>query len=88
VLWGGCRTLEGATFEPLIGRRAWGPFPSLRRILFTISPFPVPVAREREREEMDTNLNNVAHLFDAVIMTEVKRRPLRLPEVLLVLPRS
>jgi hypothetical protein len=37
---------------------------------------------------MDTNLNNVAHLFDAVIMTEVKRRPLRLPEVLLVLPRS
>jgi hypothetical protein len=26
--------------------------------------------------------------FDAVIMTEVKRRPLRLPEVSLVLPGS
>jgi hypothetical protein len=47
VLWGGCRTPEGATFEPLISRRARGPFPSLRRILFGISPFPVPVARER-----------------------------------------
>jgi hypothetical protein len=63
VLWGGCRTPEGATFEPLISRRARGPFPSLRRILFGISPLPVPVAREREREEKDMNLNNVAHLF-------------------------
>jgi hypothetical protein len=27
-------------------------------------------------------------VFDAVIMTEVKRRPLRLPEVSLALPRS
>jgi hypothetical protein len=61
VLWGGCRTLEGATFEPLISRRARVLFPSLRRILFKISPFPVPVARERE--EKDINLNNVAHLF-------------------------
>jgi hypothetical protein len=26
--------------------------------------------------------------FEAVIMTEVKRRPLRLPEVSLALPRS
>jgi hypothetical protein len=26
--------------------------------------------------------------FDAVIMAEVKRRPLRLPKVLLALPRS
>jgi hypothetical protein len=34
------------------------------------------------------NLNNVAHLFDAVTMTEVKRRPLRLPEVSLAQPRS
>jgi hypothetical protein len=50
VLWGGCRTPEGATFEPLSSRRARGPFPSLRRILFRISPFPVPVARERERK--------------------------------------
>jgi hypothetical protein len=60
VLWGGCRTPEGATFEP---RRARGPFPSSRRILFEISPFPVPVAREREEKEKDINLNNVAHLF-------------------------
>jgi hypothetical protein len=49
VLWGGCRTPQGATFEPLISRRARGPFPSPRRILFEISPFPVLVARERER---------------------------------------
>jgi hypothetical protein len=35
------------------------------------------------------NLNGVAHLFfDAVIMAEVKRRLLRLPKVLLALPRS
>jgi hypothetical protein len=60
VLWGGCRTPEGATFEPLISRRTQGPFPSLRRILFGISPFPVPVAREREEKEKDMNLNNVA----------------------------
>jgi hypothetical protein len=64
VLWGGCRTPEGATFEPLISRRDRGPFPSPRRILFAMSPFPVPVARERERKkEKDINLNNVAHLF-------------------------
>jgi hypothetical protein len=50
VLWGGCRTPEGATFEPQISRRAQGPFPSLRRILFEMSPFPVPVAREGERK--------------------------------------
>jgi hypothetical protein len=61
VLWGGCRTPQGTTFEPLISRRARGSFPSLRRILFEISPFPVPVTRERE--EKDMNLNNVAHLF-------------------------
>jgi hypothetical protein len=63
VLWGDCRTPEGATFEPLISRRARGLFPSLGRILFGISPFLVHVAREREREEKDMNLNNVAHLF-------------------------
>jgi hypothetical protein len=65
MLRGGYRTPEGATFEPLISRRARGPFPSLRRILFEISPFPVPMAREREREEKenDINLNNLAHLF-------------------------
>jgi hypothetical protein len=88
VFCGGYRTPEGATFKPLISRRARGPCPSLGRILFGISPFPVPVAREREEKEKDMNLNNVAHLFDAAIMTEVKRRPLRLPEVSLALPRS
>jgi hypothetical protein len=36
----------------------------------------------------DMNLNEVAHLFDAVIMTETKQRPLLLPEVSLALPRS
>jgi hypothetical protein len=48
------------------------------------------VAREREREgkKKDMNLNKVAHLFDAVIMVEVKRRPLLLPEVSLALSRS
>jgi hypothetical protein len=63
VVWGGCWTPQGATFDPLISRRARGPFPSRRRILFEISPFSVPVAREREETEKDTNLNNVAHLF-------------------------
>jgi hypothetical protein len=32
--------------------------------------------------------NDVAHLFDAVIMAEAKRRLLHLPKVLLVLPQS
>jgi hypothetical protein len=64
VLWGGCRTPQGATFEPLISRRARGPFPSLRRILFEISPFPIPAAREREgKGKQDINLNNVTNLF-------------------------
>jgi hypothetical protein len=63
VLWGGRRSPEGATFEPLISRRARGPFPSLGRILFGISPFPVPVAREREEKEKDMNLNKATHLF-------------------------
>jgi hypothetical protein len=34
------------------------------------------------------NLNNVAHLFDTVILAEVKRRLLRLPKVPPVLPQS
>jgi hypothetical protein len=40
---------EGPAFEPLISREARGLFPSRRRILFGVSPFPVPVVRERER---------------------------------------
>jgi hypothetical protein len=63
VLWGGCGTPEGTTFEPLISRRARGPFPLLGMILFAISPFSVPMAREREEKEKDINLNNVAHLL-------------------------
>ena len=47
VFWGGCRTPQGASFEPLISRRARGPLPLRRRIPFELSPFPVPVARER-----------------------------------------
>jgi hypothetical protein len=37
---------------------------------------------------MDTKSNNVAHLFDAVIMAEVKRRLLRPPKVPPVLSQS
>jgi hypothetical protein len=51
-------------------------------------PFPGPCCK-REKEEKDMKSNDVAHLFfDAVIMAEVKRRLLRLPKVLPVLPRS
>jgi hypothetical protein len=48
VLWGGCRTWQGVTLKPLISRRARGPFPSLRRILFRNIPFPYPCGK-RER---------------------------------------
>jgi hypothetical protein len=34
------------------------------------------------------NLNGVAHLFDTIIMVEVKQRLLRLPKASLALPRS
>jgi hypothetical protein len=34
------------------------------------------------------NLNDVAYLFDAVVMAEVKRRLLRLPKVPSILPQS
>jgi hypothetical protein len=38
--------------------------------------------------EKDTKSNVVAYLFDAVIMAEVKRRPLCLPKVPPALPQS
>jgi hypothetical protein len=57
---GGCRTPEGATFKPLISRRARGPYPSLGRILFRNTPFPGPYGK---RERVDMNLNKAAHLF-------------------------
>jgi hypothetical protein len=80
---------EGPAFEPLISRGARGPFPSRRRIPFGVSPFPVPVVGERKRKkEKDTKSNDVAHLFDAVIMAKAKRRPLLLPKVPPVLPQS
>jgi hypothetical protein len=61
VLWGGRRTPQDATFEPLISRRARGLFPLLRRIL---SKYPLSRSLWQERErEKDINLNNVAHLF-------------------------
>jgi hypothetical protein len=44
--------------------------------------------REREGKKKDMNLNKVAHLFDAVVMTETKRRLLLLPKVSLALPWS
>ena len=46
------------------------------------------MAREREGKKKDMNLNKVAHLFDVVIMAEVKQHPLLLSEVSLALPRS
>jgi hypothetical protein len=47
VLWGGCRTPQGATFKPLISRRARGPFPLLRR---TLSKYLLSRSLRRERE--------------------------------------
>jgi hypothetical protein len=76
VLWGGCQTPQGATFEPLISRRARGPFPLPRR---TLSKYRLSRSLRREREgkgRKDINQNSEAHLFEAVIMTEAKQRPL------------
>jgi hypothetical protein len=41
---------EGPAFEPLISREARSLFPSRRRILFGVSPFPGPCCK-REKEE-------------------------------------
>jgi hypothetical protein len=52
-------------------------------------PFLGPCGkREKEEVEKDTKSNVMAYLFDAVIMAEVKRRPLRLPKVPHALPQS
>jgi hypothetical protein len=53
---------EGLAFEPLISREARSLFPSRRRILFGVSPFPGPCCK-REKEEKDTKSNDVAYLF-------------------------
>jgi hypothetical protein len=80
---------EGPAFEPLISREARGLFPSRRRILFGVSPFPGPCCkREKEEKEKDTKSNDVAYLFDAVIMEKAKHRSLLLPEAPPVPPRS
>jgi hypothetical protein len=56
---------------------------------FRSIPFPSPCGkREKEEVEKDTKSNVVAYLFDAVIMAEVKRRPLCLPKVSPALPQS
>jgi hypothetical protein len=53
---------EGPAFEHLISREARGLFPSRRRILFGVSPFPGPCCK-REKEEKDRKSNDVAYLF-------------------------
>jgi hypothetical protein len=64
VLWGGCWTLQGATFESLIGRRARGPASFTEKDPFRNIPFLGPCGkREREEMEKDMNLKIVAHLF-------------------------
>jgi hypothetical protein len=55
---------EGPAFEPLISREARSLFPSRRRILFGVPPFPGPCCkREKEEKEKDTKSNDVAYLF-------------------------
>jgi hypothetical protein len=82
---------EGPAFEPLISREARSLFPSRRRILFGVSPFPGPCCKsekEEKEKEKDMKSNDVAYLFDAVIMAKAKRRLLLLPEAPPVPPRS
>jgi hypothetical protein len=56
---------------------------------FRSIPFPGPYSkREKGEEEKDTKLTMWRTFFDAVIMAEVKRRPLRLPKVSPALPQS
>jgi hypothetical protein len=76
VLWGGRRTPQGATFEPLISRRARGPFPLLRR---TLSKYLLSQSLWRERggeRKKGNELKQRGAPFEAVIMTEAKRRSL------------
>jgi hypothetical protein len=64
-----------------------GPASFAEKDPFRNIPFPSPCGkREKEEAEKDTNLNKVAHLFDAVIMAEVKRRPPLPLEISLALP--
>jgi hypothetical protein len=55
---------EGPAFEPLISREARSLFPSRRRILFGVSPFPGPCCkREKEEKDKDTKSIVVVYLF-------------------------
>jgi hypothetical protein len=55
---------EGPAFEPLISREARSLFPSRRRVLFGVSPFPGPCCkREKEEKEKDAKSKDVAYLF-------------------------
>jgi hypothetical protein len=66
-----------------------GPASFAEKDPFRSIPFTGPCSkREKEEVEKDMKSNDVAHLFDAVIMAEVKRRLLRLPKVPPVLPQS
>jgi hypothetical protein len=67
-----------------------GPASFAEKDPFRSIPFPGPCSkRERKgKRKRDMNLNDVAYLFDVVIMAEVKRRLLRLPKVSPVLPQS
>jgi hypothetical protein len=56
---------EGPAFEPLISREARSLFPSRRRILFGVPPFPGPCCkREKEEKGKDTKSIVVAYLFE------------------------
>jgi hypothetical protein len=88
VLWGGCRTPQGETFEPLISRRARGPFPWLRR---TPSKCLLSRSLRREREgkgRKEIFQNSVAHLFRGGHHDGGETAPARLPEETCVLQEN
>jgi hypothetical protein len=81
--------LRGASLRTSDQLGGSGPVSSAEKDPFRGIPFPGPCCkREKEEKEKDTKLNDVAHLFDTVIRAEVKRRPLLLPKVPPVPPRS
>jgi hypothetical protein len=81
--------LRGASLRTSDQYGGSGPVSFAEKDPFRGIPFPGPCCkREKEEEEKDMKSNHVAHLFDAVIVAEVKRRPLLLPKVPPVPPRS
>jgi hypothetical protein len=81
---------RGASLRTFDQSEGSGPASFAEKDPFWSIPFPGPCSkREKGEEEKDMKLNDVAHLFFyAVIMAEVKRRPLLLPKVSPALPRS